>query len=138
VNFHVFSVSGDFFWKDGEYFAKKVSGFTIPTFCNFRYNLVDSVPYRLWQFLGRFISDERYRYHEGYLTGCDKGLSLQFEMQSSHTGSRESLFFIKDVGLEAVNFRGPYLEILRSEGRDNFRFWFWQFLVNLNKCAKFI
>jgi predicted heme/steroid binding protein len=25
VNFHVFSVSGDFFWKDGEYFARKVS-----------------------------------------------------------------------------------------------------------------
>ncbi len=37
-------------------------------------------------------------------------------------------------GLEAVNFVGPYLEI---EGRDNFKFWFWQFLVNLNKCAKF-
>jgi hypothetical protein len=27
--------------------------------------------------------------------------------------------------------------ILRSEGRDNFKFCFWQFLVNLNKCAKF-
>jgi hypothetical protein len=26
---------------------------------------------------------------------------------------------------------------LRSEGRDNFKFWFWQFLVNLKKCAKF-
>ncbi len=31
VNFHVFSVSGDFFWKDGEYFARKVSDVTIPT-----------------------------------------------------------------------------------------------------------
>ncbi len=28
--------------------------------------------------------------------------------------------------------------ILRSEGRDIFQFWFWQFLVNLNKCEKII
>jgi len=27
--------------------------------------------------------------------------------------------------------------ILRLEGRDNFKFWFCQFLVNLNKCRKF-
>jgi hypothetical protein len=26
---------------------------------------------------------------------------------------------------------------LRSEGRDDFKFCFWQFLVNLSKCAKF-
>jgi hypothetical protein len=27
--------------------------------------------------------------------------------------------------------------ILRLEGDCNFKFWFWQFLVDLNKCAKF-
>jgi hypothetical protein len=27
--------------------------------------------------------------------------------------------------------------ILRLEGCDNFNFRFWQFLANLNKCAKF-